>query len=418
MYTFRMYLRGNMRRLYAFFSVALVVLIGVHVNAQSRQLTAEELRGFGVDPNAMTRPFDIKVMFGGCEFNPYPILETKYKANRNAQVTPRANSDSPTLRQGISPALACRLVKFFQHAEQARGCQLKISSAYRSAQQQEDMCGSGRTGCAAAGRSCHQYGLAVDVVGPASCISWARSFLGTKNPGAPGAQQFQLHFPYSGDHIQCSENNVASCNPGTKQCDGSSRVIPELAHTPSPTATFSDSIRQWLAPQQQMQAAPSQPAVPSQPVSTSQNPLDSFNPQPAPTTPITTPTTTATTSNTAADRLEELAFGGKPTTTTATATSVPLVVSNSDAVSLVGTQQASTTAVTPTQGMMSPSQTTFTSGDLAWQDQTISSSPVSGLQAVIISIRAALNRVSQYMVPFGARGDVDFENHDHAEIVE
>lgn len=176
-----------------------------------------------------------------------------------------------------------------------------------------------------------------------------------------------------------------------------------------PSSGISDIVRRAFSmPTQQTQPSVSQPAIPSQPVSTSQNPLDSFNPQLTPATPLSVPTTTtATTSNAAADRLEELAFGGQSTTSTATATSVPLVVSGSDAVVLTGTQQASTTSVT-TQGLSSPSQTTFTSGDLAWQDQTVSSNPVSGVQAIIITIRAALNRISQYLVPFGAR------SHEHA----
>lgn len=420
-----MYLSRGVWRLSMVLMVGTLIFFSFFTLAASEDLTEVQRKTcdfFGVQ-STICRPADIAILHGGCEFNPYPILEERYKASRNVQITPRVDSDSPSLRQGISPSLACRLVKFFQYAEKERGCRLSIISAYRSAQQQADMCGNGRAGCAAAGRSCHQYGLAVDIGGSDSCVAWARSVLGdVKKNSRAGAQEFKLHFPYSGDHIQCAENAAAACNPGTRQCDGSSRIIPELAHSaPSPSAAFSESLRQWFSPPQ---ATPAQPAIPSQPVQQSQNPLNAFNESTSTgefggvSSQLNTGTM-STGSSTAADRLEELAFGPKPaTSTTSTATSVPLVVSGSNAAVLTGTQQASTTAVIPTQGVISPSQTTFTSGDLSWQDGTVSSAPVSGVQAILITIRSALTRMLQYLVPFSARGDLQLEGHDHSEPVE
>ncbi len=46
-----------------------------------------------------------------------------------------------------------------------------------------------------------------------SCAGFLRDLV-KKSP------QFQLHFPYYGPHIQCSEHRVASCSPSTPPCKG------------------------------------------------------------------------------------------------------------------------------------------------------------------------------------------------------
>lgn len=161
---------------------------------------------------------------GGCGSNPYDMLQSGGYIG-NAQVRPVASGSGVSdaaLRQGIDPALACRLFKFFE-ATRAKGCSVKIISAYRSAALQESMCGAGRSGCAAAGRSCHQYGLAVDV--QTSCIGWMRA----------AAPQFQLVFPYYGQHIQCAEHPVAACSPATKPCNGGVQITPDLSRIPPPS---------------------------------------------------------------------------------------------------------------------------------------------------------------------------------------
>ena len=202
---------------------------------------------------------------GGCDENPYPALE-QYRSGSNVQITPSGGSGAGTsdLRNGINPALACRLLKFFQYAQQTKGCQFKIVSAYRSAQLQQSICGGGGPNCAAPGRSCHQYGLAVDVsASPGQCMSWATSFLGTQNPNAAGAQQFKLHFPVSTDlvHIQCIENMQGGCSTNTKPCDGSVRINPDLNFTQTSNLPFDQQVRQSLGMQQQ---PPPPPAPPTQ----------------------------------------------------------------------------------------------------------------------------------------------------------
>lgn len=382
------------------------------ISAQQR----ETCEFFGV-PSSMCRPADIVILQGGCEFNPYPILESRYKANNNVRITPRGDGDGLNLAGGINPSLACRLVKFFEYAEKNQGCRnIKIISSYRSAQQQENLCGDGGTGCAPAGKSCHQYGLAIDV--SSSCTEWMRSFLGKKNPNSVGAQQFQLHFPYSGDHIQCIENIGASCNPNTRGCDGKASIVPDLsvARRPSPTNVFSNAVRQWLSPQQPQQPQQVVTATPSQPASASQNPLTAFEePQTIGGVSGQLNMTTSSTTNGVADRLESLAF---PTTTQtgSTATTVPLVISGAQAVQLSPRQQTTTTPGYVGPGTISPSQNTFISGDLSWQGAPQVSPPVTGFQATLANVRAILERILAFLTPFNARYVINGETHEHESL--
>lgn len=173
----------------------------------------------GLPAGACVDDYVSKFLSGGCEYNPYAVLESRYK--KSGQISAVSFAGTGTLKQGIDPALACRLTKLFKAAEE-RGCSVKIISGYRSAQLQEDMCGAGRSGCAPAGASCHQYGLAVDVT--SACIGWLRA----------AAPQFQLVFPYYGDHIQCAEHPRASCSPQTQPCNGGIKIMPDLTRIPRP----------------------------------------------------------------------------------------------------------------------------------------------------------------------------------------
>lgn len=158
-----------------------------------------------------------QMVYGGCDTDPYDALRPYI---RSAGVTPV--KDGNTLRDGIDPSLACRLSKLFREASQ-RGCQVSITSAYRSEDTQRRLCGAGRSGCAPAGRSCHQYGLAVDV--SSKCAGWLRKI----------APEFQLVFPYYGEHIQCREHPVAACSPTTPPCNGGVRVQPDPSRIPPPS---------------------------------------------------------------------------------------------------------------------------------------------------------------------------------------
>lgn len=215
-----------------------------------------------------------KQLYGGCDQNPYDLLETNFKSGSNVQITPRTDGNGSPVG-GIDSALACRLTKFLEASRQ-RGCNPKIISAYRSAQQQQDMCGAGRSGCAPAGASCHQYGLAIDV--SASCIGWMRM----------AAPQFQLVFPYYGDHIQCAEHPSASRRSCTGPCNGGIAINPNLSTLPhpsqvpdtyfvppapvSPTSGLTNQFRQAMG-------LPQQPTIPTTPAS-SPSPITSNLAQP------------------------------------------------------------------------------------------------------------------------------------------
>ncbi len=187
----------------------------VNCGAGKRPVTDQEVKTKGFPAGSCTDENTATLTNGGCDYNPYEMLLQKWAKGRD-DITPQGGNTG-----GINMALACRLTKFFKAVEE-KGCSVKIISGYRSAAKQSSMCGAGRTGCAAGGRSCHQYGLAVDVA--SSCIGWMRA----------AAPQFKLGFPYYGPHIQCAEHRVAACSPQTPPCDGSAAINPDLSNIPPP----------------------------------------------------------------------------------------------------------------------------------------------------------------------------------------
>lgn len=177
---------------------------GYSVHVKNVQQTANVLDTLGISSGMATQS-DMALLNGGCGSDPYQAL-ARYGCTRQNECVPAgANGQG-----GINSGLACRLSKLFDAAAKA-GCTPKIVSAYRSAAKQQAMCGSGGTGCLGAGKSCHQYGLAIDV---GSCEGWLRQ----------NAKNFELHFPYYGPHIQCIEHRVANCNPSTPPCKGGGPV--------------------------------------------------------------------------------------------------------------------------------------------------------------------------------------------------
>ncbi len=135
---------------------------------------------------------------------------------------------------GISANFACRLAEYIK-AVRALGCNPQITSGYRSYAKQLSMCGpNGRTGCAAPGASCHQYGAAIDMVYASPTIAKAckqasddlagkygliYGYASSKNKNIPGDNRTK-----GGNHFQCIENksagkssgcNVNACGPGT-----------------------------------------------------------------------------------------------------------------------------------------------------------------------------------------------------------
>jgi hypothetical protein len=291
----------------------------------------------------------------------------------------------------LNPQFAQKLKSFM---EDVPGGPPEITSAYRTLREQEAAMRSGASRVSNACSGYHLYGLAADFNNNNSQqTNWMRANApryGIKPIGNWDPNHFQDASGRSGQCGACNAEGLGDTSSGGYSAPSSG----------SPSAGFTESLRQWLVPQQQTQATPSQPAVPSQPISQSQNPLDAFNEDEISgvSSQITTETTPPA-SSTAADRLEELAFGPKPATTTAT--SVPLVVSGSDAAMLSGSpQQAATQSVTPSIGAISPSQSTFTSPDLSWGGGAVQQ-PVTGWQATLVAIRGTLTRILALLTPFG-----------------
>lgn len=183
----------------------------------------------------------------------------------------------------------------------------------------------------------------------------------------------------------------------------------------SPTAALTQSLRQWLAPQQQQ---PQQlvTATPSQSASASQNPLIAFQ-EPQTIGGVSgqlTMTPAASTTNTVADRLEALAF---PTTTAAagTATTVPLVITGVEAAQIAPGETMPAPTYTGS-GAVSPSQNTFISGDLSWQGAPQPTQTLTGFQATLANVRAILERILAFLTPFNARHVINGESHGHESL--
>lgn len=300
-----------------------------------------------------------------------------------------------------------------------------ITDGYRSPADQIRARASGASKVGPCG-SYHQYGLAADFNdSDQKTLQWMRM-----NASRFGLAPVTNANPATGctpsgfcdyGHIQ-----IAARLPSRDQCglcsgDQAFGLLQPTSPTiGAPSSAFSQAIRNWFSPPQQA-AVPTQPAIPSQPASA--NPLESFNENNTDneiggvSSQINTGTISSG-SSTAANRLEELAFGPKPATTTTT--SVPLVISGSNAVVLTGSQNTSPDGAASTQGAISPSQTTFVSGDLSWQEGTesVSGAPVSGMTAILITIKATLLRLLQYLVPFAPRDNVQIDGSGEFHTLE
>ena len=301
---------------------------------------------------------------------------------------------------------------------------IHVTSAFRDAKPGTAKDGSRRSANQCAGgapNSNHSRGVAMDV-NPANDGLYPTLWkFASDNP------QFGICFPfqdgrtgsiYDRPHmilagIGGSEGALCARQGVTKPCSGS--PVLNIQNTPmqstSPTAAFAQSIRNWLSPQQTQPPQQVISATPSQPTSASQNPLAAFQ-EPQTIGGVSgqlNMTATATSTNSVADRLEILAF---PTTTQSggSATTVPLVVSGEQAAQLSAGQQTTPTPTYAGQGDVSPSQSTFISGDLSWQGAPQPPQQLTGFQATLANVRTILERILAFITPFNARhvigGDV------------
>lgn len=220
----------------------------------------------------------------------------------------------------------------------------------------------------------------------------------------------------TGQSVGITKVGAGSADPWHIECgSGPSEVITGSGAT-NPISRATEWIRGSLYPNQSTQQ-PQQVITPtvSQPTSASQNPLSAFQ-EPQTIGGVSgqlTITPAATNTNLVADRLEILAF---PTTTqtSGSATTVPLVVSGQQAAQLAAGQQATTTPTYTGQGSVSPSQSTFISGDLSWQGAPQPPQQLTGFQATLANVRTILERILALLTPFNARYVLmNGELHEH-----
>lgn len=357
-------------------------------------------------PTTMARPAD-KVFINAEVCDAYNFLIDRYDPGPRSS----AGLSNPKV-EGIiylNPDFAVRLAKMLKAAPYMR-----INSAYRTPEGQ----GSKNPG------SNHIYGCAVDLgysqdsCGSAQC-QWVLQNAGN----AEFKIQIRMKYAPEWNHIEPIDKDA--CRAGR----AGNPNIP----SPAPSGPLSTALRDIFSPPPASVPSPTA----AQPLSQTQSPIQAFQPQSVtgavPVTPVeiaetpnagtngvssiiggTTGNTSSATS--AANRLEELAFS-TPQSQSKMATSVPLVITGSPAVVIASNQQpapnTSPTSLTPS---IRPTPQTFVSDDLSWQNTDIafSSGPVTGWDAIFITIRATLNRMLALLQPFGVRSVV-VEHGEEAE---
>jgi hypothetical protein len=425
--------------LVALFGVLFVLLLVSHTTpSASAELKTVTFNGMTLSEETA------KQLKGGCDTFPYAELE---KFNRGGKITPVWTNGRP--EAGIDPALACRVLKMLQAASE-RGCRPYITSGYRSEAQQANMCGGGSTGCARAGNSCHQYGLAVDMNAP--CLSWLRQV-------APEFHLIQNNIPGDPYHFQCAEHRYANRSSCTSACNGGLTISPDsnvLANTPMSQAPMGlgDYFRnalygppppQQLPPPQQVPPVQQMPPV-QQPLPSSQSPLTQLPPPPSPTpTPPGVPTTPtvpttpgSTTASTSLDTWEtyepfeklydpdlisdyllNLAYGPKEDEKEKSEKTIPLVIDSKDSGTLQGKEPGTVAIIQPiqdTQTLTYQQPETFVSNTANQPPPSGFAQPTqTGFLAILDQLRAALVALLDILRPFGLRNAMQVNTHGHGE---
>lgn len=381
----------------------LFVLVAVSVpSAQARtptQAELEQLKRFGLGNLGVVSDNDFKLLYGGCPSDPYSVLEAM-RTGTNTRLRPDASGQTSvsTLKSGIDPVLACRLTKLFEFGRQ-NGCSFQINSAFRDEADQAractNVCGNPRgcaKGCAPPGDSCHQYGLAIDVTGSQQCLLWLRRV----------SPQFELHFPYNGNHIQCKEHKVASCSRSTPSCNGSVQITTDPRNLSGPNASSAplglDAVFRNALGQQ------SPPPLSAPLNTTQQNSLNSaFSPVGTPSGSLSFVNTGTSGGTSVADTLQNMLTQPTTTATPSTPGPVPVTISTTD-VAYLTPPPAPPSTQTPQPYVPTPgigSSQTFTSPDLALPPLSHNQSTV---QAALNEMRAQLASVLTLLQPFGGLG--------------
>jgi hypothetical protein len=349
-------------------------------------------------PGACGRPVDTKVLSGGC---PNPAVAKEYLKTRTG---------NPASIEGLNPEFACNLMKLLQAAP-GGGITISVGVYQVTA----TVATKGVAYCqhyqCQEGTNSHPRGLAADLL-----------YNGTKGPGGNGASawchqnalcswahqnaaSFGLMFrlmPESG----CAAGYYEPWHveiKGVAGCQGTDGFGGALSAAAAPLA-IGNAVRSLFGGQQPASPAP----LPAQQMALSQSPISAFGGDATPSESTvsgvssqlgSTDTDIPRTSSTA-DTLEQLAFGNPPAASSMHATSVPLVVSGSNAIGITDTQDSQAQSVSA-GNVTAPSQQTFTSGDLSWQTGNMPEAPLSGIEATLAMIKQVLLKLLPYLTPFG-----------------
>jgi|GEM_PF-5393418 len=353
----------------------------------------------------MERPVDKKIFCGqGLE------------AEQQAKAFLKTRAEKPESIDGLNPEFACNLMNFIKAAP---GNITIIVGTYVVT---ESVATRGVAYCrrfqCKEGTNSHPRGFAADLKyngddtkpsGPGSPIQCQRNPLCVW--AHANAATYGLQYRLMPGH---------PCFPGREEawhielkgtgCDGDTGGF---AGNAGPPLGLGDAFRGFLGDKDQTSSF-AQPALPGQTLPTTQSVISTFQPgasyapadvsetTAAPVSLQITGGTNTGTVTSAADRLAALAFGEqKPKP--ATATSVPLVVSGANAAGLAANLNPVTQHPIQSSGISAASQQTFVSGDLSWQSDTYSQGPVTGWQAILITLKATLVRIFAYLEPFGGR---------------
>ncbi|OGG57678.1 hypothetical protein A2765_06080 [Candidatus Kaiserbacteria bacterium RIFCSPHIGHO2_01_FULL_56_24] len=357
----------------------------------------------GTPVSALDRPIDQK-LFCGENFSGYgsAIAFIKTRSQNQASIdklTPQFACDLAALLKAAPPGLGVKVgwypvtasvatmgVSYCQHFECIEGSNSHPRGLAA------DLLFGGTKGNGGAGASgwCRQNAL----------CTWAH-----QNAGSFGLM-FRL-MPESGCQAGYFEPWHIELK-GVSGCQGSDTFGSGTTQIAAPFG-IGDAFRAALGQQSAQPSPAPQPALPVRPVTQTQSPISAFDgnvPADSGGGDVTGASSQlnengsgAMPGGNAADQLEQLAFGTPTSTNSTHATSVPLVVSGANATGIIGSQTVQQQSIST--GNVSPSQQTFVSGDLSWQPEATFQPPLSGIPAILETMKQILLRMLPYLTPFG-----------------
>lgn len=340
--------------------------------------------------SALTRPVDQKI-FCGEGYTGYQ--------SAIAYIKTRTSGNQSSI-DGLTPEFACGLAGFLKAAPP--GITVGVGTYQVTASVKTHGVEYCQHRQCIEGTNSHPRGLAADLLYNGSKLSGGAGASAACRQNAlctwahQNAGQYGLMFrlmPESGCQAGYYEPWHIEAQ-GVGGCGGSGSSSGGLSGGPG------DLLRDALAPAEQTPTATTtqQMATSSVSATSTININSLFGTSSSSSDTTSTPENT-TSENSIADRLQELAFGSPAASTTA-ATSVPLVVSGRDATGLTSLHGNATSGVLA-NGLYSISQQTFFSKDLSWEgDEEIHGQPLSGWEAILMTIKVTLLRMLQMLTPF------------------